>query len=114
MRAAPDVKRATLPLDYYSRLQSARTFLEGEVEAELASPRPNTQNKRLLETISYLQGLNELTDEEQDYLKLLHQAVSQSALAKKALNVLRTSASVPILAQWRFSMPCEKPSRPKT
>ena len=30
MRAAPDVKRATLPLDYYSRLQSARTFLEGD------------------------------------------------------------------------------------
>ena len=88
MRAAPDAKRARLPLDYYSRLQSARTYLEGEVEAERVSPRPNTQNKRLLETISYLQSLKELTDEEQDYLVLLYTSVSQSALAKKSIKRL--------------------------
>lgn len=88
MRAAPDAKRARLPLDYYSRLQFARTYLEGEVEAERVSPRPNTQNKRLLETISYLQGLKELTDEEQDYLVLLYTSVSQSALAKKSIKRL--------------------------
>lgn len=88
MRAGRDAKRARLPADYYSRLQSARKFLDGEAEGEMLPPRANSQNKRLLESISFLRGLPELTDEEQDYLALLYQAVSQSALAKKSIKRL--------------------------
>ena len=75
-------------MGYYSRLQSARKFLEEEVETEKIPPRPNTRNKRLLENITFLQGLTALTDEDQEYLALLYQAVSQSALAKKTIKRL--------------------------
>lgn len=88
MRASPKAKRASLPRDYYMRLQAARDFLEGEISAEMSPQRPNTRNKRLLETISYLQNMSALTDEEQDYLALLYKAVSQSALAKKSVSRL--------------------------
>lgn len=83
MRAEPSAKRATLPLDYYSRLQSGKDFLEGEIAAEMEAVRPVAQYKRLLETISYLQKLSAFTDADQEYLAALYKAISQSALAKK-------------------------------
>lgn len=88
MRADPSAKRARLPENYYSRLQAARAFLEGEAVAEMVAPRPGAQNKRLLESVSYLQKLAVLTDAEREYLALLYKAISQSALAKKSIKRL--------------------------
>lgn len=88
MRAAPDVKRAKLPHDYYGRLNAAKNFLEDDGAAVEAPIRVSVQNRQLLENLAYLRNLSVLTEDEREYLTLLYKAVVESALAKKSVKRL--------------------------
>lgn len=81
-------KRTKLPSNYYDRLKLARAHLEDdEVETNI-SARVTPQVRKVLEIISGLQRLSALSESELDYLKLLFDAVEQSAIGKKTIQAL--------------------------
>jgi len=87
-RASENEKRASLPGNYYERLKLARAYLESdEVQANVAAS-ITPQTRKLLETLAGLKQFFALSDSKQGYLRLLFDAVEQSAIGKKTIQAL--------------------------
>lgn len=88
----PNSAKMALPKDYYNRLKAARKYLEYSLEMEElpSGPALTTKTRSLLTFLRALQGHSSMTDDDQEYLQKLYEAVEQSGIARKTINTLHS------------------------